>query len=53
MGTKSAKTWKCRLGLHDWRRIHIHERDVVLKECRRCGKRLGTGYPPHLDGGGG
>ena len=40
-----AKRLRCRLGLHRWRKVYDHERDMEQKECRECGKQLGTSWP--------
>jgi hypothetical protein len=43
-----AKPLRCLVGLHDWRKKFDHERQLHIRECARCGKRLGSGWPATL-----
>ena len=45
-----AKPLRCRVGLHDWRKTYDHERQMSIKECAACGKRISSGWPGALGG---
>ena len=45
-----AEPLRCRVGLHDWRKTYDHERQMSIKECAACGKRISSGWPGALGG---
>jgi hypothetical protein len=41
-----SKTWRCRLGFHQWHNEWDNERHIPMKRCLRCDLRLTKGLPP-------
>lgn len=40
-----AKPFRCRIGLHRFKKVWDHERQAHFKQCTSCGRRLGLGMP--------
>jgi hypothetical protein len=47
----TTKPLKCRVGRHAWVKKFDHERQLAIKECAACGKRVSSGWPGMTTGG--